>query len=163
MSHRHQAAAYAVACLLFGLLAPLPACADSTPPTTRQSAQNTFFGESTVRLGKHTLKVEVANTPQARNQGLMFRTSLPDNQGMLFKFDQAGEHCMWMQNTLIDLDVAFFNAQGRLINIEAMQAGTVQIHCAKSPALYALEMNRGWFDANHVKSGTQLHVQTPEK
>jgi uncharacterized protein len=106
--------------------------------------------------GIHVIRAEVANTFDTRAQGLMFRKSLGQNQGMLFVFPQAEAHCMWMKNTLIPLSVAFLDAQGKIVSISEMQPQTETTHCAAAPAKFALEMSGGWFAAKGLKAGATL-------
>jgi uncharacterized membrane protein (UPF0127 family) len=68
---------------------------------------------------------------------------------------------MWMKNTLIDLDVAFADSSGKILNIEQMKAGTTDIHCSSGNAKLALEMNRDWFSKHGIETGEKLHV--PER
>jgi uncharacterized membrane protein (UPF0127 family) len=86
----------------------------------------------------------------------MHRKSLAANAGMLFVFDGAALHCMWMKNTYIPLSVAFVDDQGTILNIADMQPHSEQSHCAVRPALYALEMTRGWFAQRGIKPGMKL-------
>ncbi len=106
--------------------------------------------------GMHVIRAEVADSFSTRMQGLMRRTSLPPNGGMLFIFDEAGTHCMWMKNTLIPLSVAFIDAEGAIINIADMQPHSEQSHCASRPARYALEMTQGWFAQRGIRAGAPL-------
>ena len=62
---------------------------------------------------------------------------------------------MWMKNTYIPLSVAFLDEQGAIINIADMQPHSEQSHCSARPALYALEMTRGWFAERNIKAGDQ--------
>lgn len=107
-----------------------------------------------------SIQVEMADTPLERQKGLMFRAELPDDQGMLFRFDKPETQCMWMKNTLIDLDVAFIDQDLRVINVEEMKAGTTQIHCSDKPAAWALEMNGRWFAKKKIESGSKLKLGT---
>ena len=68
---------------------------------------------------------------------------------MLFVMDRNDAVCMWMKNTLIPLSVAFIDKDGFIINIEKMKPLTLDIHCSKAKAVYALEMNESWFEKNH--------------
>jgi uncharacterized membrane protein (UPF0127 family) len=95
--------------------------------------------------GVHLIMAEVAADDRARQIGLMNRPQLAPNHGMLFVFDTLEKPCMWMRNTLIPLSVAFIDLDGSVVNIEDMEPGSEQIHCAKRPVPYALEMTRGWF------------------
>jgi uncharacterized membrane protein (UPF0127 family) len=103
--------------------------------------------------GVHQITAEVASDERAREVGLMYRSSLPPNHGMLFVFDQPFEACMWMRNTLIPLSVAFLDGEGRVVNIEEMQPRTENVHCAKRAVPYALEMASGWFSERGLKAG----------
>jgi uncharacterized membrane protein (UPF0127 family) len=109
-----------------------------------------------VTAGIHVIKAEVAATEPDRRQGLMFREKMGQNEGMVFLFEGPAKICMWMKNTLIPLSVAFLDADGKIINIEDMQAHSTESHCAKKPALYALEMNQGWFKQKNIKPGTAI-------
>jgi uncharacterized membrane protein (UPF0127 family) len=106
--------------------------------------------------GMYLIRAEVAADFGSRAQGLMYRKQMASNAGMLFIFDQPGEQCMWMKNTLIPLSVAFLDDEGRIINVEDMAPQTLDSHCARRPARYALEMNSGWFSARGIKPGTRL-------
>jgi hypothetical protein len=109
-----------------------------------------------LNAGMHLIRAEVVSDPGTRAQGLMYRKSMPQNAGMLFIFDEAEVHCMWMKNTLIPLSVAFIDDRGAIVNIEDMAPQTEASHCAAQPVRYALEMNRGWFAARGVKPGSRL-------
>jgi len=109
-----------------------------------------------LRAGMHLIRAEVAADYETRGRGLMFRKSLAPNGGMLFVFDGPGLQCMWMKNTDLPLSVAFLDAQGAIINIADMQPHTEDSHCAKRPALYALEMEQGWFARRGIKAGMKL-------
>ncbi len=113
----------------------------------------------TVKLtaGVHLITAEVARDDASRMRGLMFRTSLPPNGGMLFIFDQKATHCMWMRNTLIPLAVAFIADDGVIVNVEEMQPrDETTRHCAREPVRYALEMTQGWFAQRGLKAGSRI-------
>jgi uncharacterized protein len=109
-----------------------------------------------LRAGMHLIRAEVASNYETRGRGLMHRKALAPNSGMLFIFDAPGLQCMWMKNTYIPLSVAFLDEQGTIINIEDMQPQTEDSHCAKRPAIYALEMTQGWFGQRGIKPGMKL-------
>ncbi len=106
--------------------------------------------------GMYLIRAEVADRDDTRATGLMHRTSLPDNGGMLFVFDAAEIHCMWMKNTLLPLSVAFLDGSGDIINIADMQPLSEDTHCAARPARYALEMKQGWFAERGIRAGMKL-------
>lgn len=99
---------------------------------------------------------EIAATSAARETGLMHRSTLPPQRGMLFVYSRSGNVCMWMKNTRIPLSVAFIDTNGRILNIEDMRAYTLDSHCASAPARYALEMNLGWFRNNGIEPGDKV-------
>lgn len=107
-------------------------------------------------VGMYRLRAEVAHTDQARMTGLMNRSEMPADAGMLFVFPQAKKHCMWMRNTLIPLSVAFIDEQGRILNIEDMQPQTETHHCSQGQARYALETNLGWFSTRKLAAGSPV-------
>lgn len=109
-----------------------------------------------LHVGIHRIEAEVAASNAQRMRGLMQRTALPPQRGMLFVFDQEARHCMWMKNTYLPLSVAFLDASGRILNIEEMQPQTEDNHCAVKPARYALEMNAGWFAQRGIKAGDTI-------
>lgn len=112
-----------------------------------------------ITVGHAIAEVKVAATPETRERGLMHRANLGDNEGMLFVF--ANEHTLvfWMKNTLIPLDIGFFDAQGLLIAVERMKPDNgVKTYRSPAPALYALEMNQGWFDKNNILKYAQLKL-----
>jgi uncharacterized membrane protein (UPF0127 family) len=109
-----------------------------------------------LKAGMHLIRAEVAADFASRGRGLMHRKSLAPNAGMLFIFDGPAIHCMWMKNTYIPLSVAFLDEKGEIINIADMQPHSEQSHCAARPALYALEMERGWFAQRGIKAGARL-------
>ena len=102
------------------------------------------------------IHAEVADTVAARVQGLMYRTSLAPNSGMLFVYEQPAMECMWMKNTLVPLSVAFMDDRGTIINIARMRPQTEVSHCTDRPASYALEMVQGWFARNGIRPGAVL-------
>lgn len=119
----------------------------SSPHATRHVA---------LKVGDTALKAEVVDTPQSRAQGLMYRRSLPTDHGMLFVFEKSEQLCFWMKNTLIPLDVAFINEDGVISNIEAMEPLALESHCSAGPALYALEMEQGWFQRHQQQAGDSV-------
>lgn len=110
----------------------------------------------TLNAGIHNITAEVAQTPQERAAGLMFRKSMAASHGMLFVFERTEPQCFWMKNTLIALDVAFIADDGTIVNIDHMQPRTLDNHCSKRPVRLVLEMNEGWFAKRGVTAGFRL-------
>ena len=107
-----------------------------------------------LKAGIYRIQAELADTPKAREVGLMNRTSMPTNSGMLFVFEQKAGHCFWMNNTKIPLSIAFIADDGKIVNIEEMHAETTNNHCPKAAVRYALEMNKQWFSERVIVPGT---------
>lgn len=111
---------------------------------------------TTLTIGTHKVTAEVATTPEQRALGLMNRFSLKPDHGMLFVFEQPEPLGFWMKNTFIPLSIAFIAADGRIMNIEDMKPQTEDSHYSKGPALYALEMRKGWFAERGIGPGATV-------
>jgi len=109
-----------------------------------------------MKVGIYSIQAEVADNPDLREVGLMNRTSLATNSGMLFIFEQKAGNCFWMKNTKLPLSIAFIADDGKIVNIEEMQADTTNNHCPKAPIRYALEMNKGWFAERVIVPGNLI-------
>ena len=133
-----------VLALTAALGAPPAAWADTAMRTTQ------------LRIGSHTLRVEVADNDASRTKGLMFREKMARNDGMLFVFEDPAYQSMWMKNTLIPLSVAFVDRDGVILNILDMQPQTLDSHMSAGPALYAIETNKGWFAERGIKAGAKV-------
>ena len=105
-----------------------------------------------LRAGMHQIQAEVAQTPQQRMIGLMYRTSMQPHEGMLFVFEEAGIQCFWMKNTLIPLSIAFLDDAGKIVNLDEMKPQSLDSHCSKEPVRFVLEMNTGWFSKRGLKA-----------
>jgi len=106
--------------------------------------------------GMYRIHAEVADSPATLQKGLMFRTELPEPNGMLFLFPNRGTQCMWMRNTMVPLSVAFLQDDGTIVNIEDMAPQTEDSHCSREPVRAALEMNAGWFEKRGIKPGMKI-------
>lgn len=112
----------------------------------------------TINIGArfYNIKVEVAQSPQEHQIGLMHRRTMPTNEGMLFIFERAEQQCFWMKNTLLPLAVAFIDDEGVIVNLDEMKPETLQSHCSSKPVRFVLEMNKGWFKKRDITAGTKL-------
>ena len=118
------------------------------------------FEKAKISLGGTNLLVEVADTNEKREHGLMNRTSLAENSGMIFIFEEEQPLSFWMKNTLIPLDIGYFDKHKTLIDIQSMQPTSPmemqpKVYPSKKPAQYALEMPVNWFTRHKVKIGAQ--------
>jgi uncharacterized protein len=101
---------------------------------------------------------EVARTTQERERGLMYRTEVPQGTGMIFVFADEEVRSLWMDNTYVALDVAFLDASLRVVDVEQMEPETTTIHDSAAPAMYALEVPKGWLAAHGVRVGTRARM-----
>jgi uncharacterized protein len=111
----------------------------------------------TLHIGMHEIHARVANTYLSRKLGLMHNTQLCEQCGMLFVFPIPGKYKFWMKDTPLPLSIAFVSANGRIQNTEEMEANSVKLHSAQRDALYALEMNKGWFAEHGIKTNELVH------
>ena len=111
----------------------------------------------TVAFAGGTVRAELATLSAQRSTGLMNRSSIAADSGMIFVWanDQQNYQVtgFWMMNTHFDLDVAFLDASKRVINIEGMTKETTNIHYATAPYRYAVEAPRGWYASHGVAAG----------
>jgi uncharacterized protein len=107
-------------------------------------------------INGHKIAAEVATTADERATGLMNRFSLQPDHGMLFVFEKPEPLSFWMKNTYIPLSIAFIDGGGRIVNIEDMAPQTETTHWSRGPALYALEMRKGWFVERGIRAGDRV-------
>lgn len=106
-----------------------------------------------IQVGQKTISVELADDPAERHQGLMYRSSMDTDHGMLFVYPSSAPRSFWMENTSIPLSIAFLDETGRVLNVEDMTPHDRNGVPSAGSAMYALEMNRGWFDRNGIQVG----------
>jgi uncharacterized membrane protein (UPF0127 family) len=119
------------------------------------------FETKKISLGRKILTVEIADDGERRAQGLMFREKLEGEHGMLFIFDGEEPLAFWMKNTLIPLAIGYFDQEKKLVDIHEMVPAVAgeanpKTYTSKKPAMYALEMPKGWFSRNKVVLGAKF-------
>jgi uncharacterized membrane protein (UPF0127 family) len=140
--------------LLLPLLLAIPACspraAEQAPAPAQQASAHPVSGLEVVpltvtSLGKtHRFRVEVARTPQEQARGLMFRTEMAPDEGMLFPYDQPRVLSFWMKNTVLSLDLIFIGPDRRVINVAANAVPYSEASIlSDAPAIATLELNAG--------------------
>ena len=134
----------------------------ATTTWSRDEAQRNL-PRTTLQAGMHLIQVQVAATPEQRATGLMFRTDMPPNEGMLFIFEQPAGQCFWMKNTLLPLTAAFVADDGTIVNLADMQPKSLDSHCSARPVRYVLEMHQGWFAKRGIRAGQRLGGQVFER
>ena len=154
--------------LLLPLLLVLPACspqaAEGSPaPAEQQASVHPESGLEVIpltitSLGKtHTFRVEVARTPQEQAQGLMFRTAMGPDEGMLFPYDPPRVLSFWMKNTVLSLDLVFIGPDKRVINVAANAVPYSEASIlSDAPAIATLELNAGRAAELGIVAGAQV-------
>jgi uncharacterized membrane protein (UPF0127 family) len=108
--------------------------------------------------GQVRFQVEVANSDITRAKGLMGRTSLPKFSGMIFIYDNPQIVSFWMKNTLLPLDVLYFQSDGRLLDIhEDTVPGSLEPLVSSGPVQFVLEINGGLSKTLNFNSDTVLN------
>ena len=126
------------------MLTLLLACRTTGLPTTQ------------IQVAGHALTVEVADDPTERAQGLMYRKELGDHAGMLFVYPDEQLRSFWMKNTPLPLSIAYLDATGKVVSVADMTPMSTESVPSAGPALYALEVNRGWYEAHGVATGATV-------
>lgn len=113
------------------------------------------------------VSAKVADTPKTREKGLMFVTELPENQGMLFVFDEEDDLLFWMKNTLIDLDMVFIGADKKVTSVadqvphSYVYTPDEDVARAWGQGKYVLELASKTAARHGVETGTQLQFTLP--
>ncbi|MGH2754450.1 MAG: DUF192 domain-containing protein [Actinomycetota bacterium] len=141
------------------------ASADDCPEPTAPEIAAAEFAEGRGILdgeeGSTLIDVEIAETDEQRQLGLMHRTCLEEDAGMVFIFFDESQGGFWMKNTLIPLSVAFFDVDGKILKILDMQpceADPCEIYDPGVPYMGALEVNEGAFDGWGIEEGDEFHI-----
>ncbi len=148
-------AAFACTLLLFAC------CQGEHRPETPEPERH--LGLHKLTIGEAVVYVDVARTDAARQQGLMYRESMPQDEGMVFVYPDQRYLSFYMKNTLIALSIAYIDQKGVIRQILDMQPLDESSHEAIVPVQYALEVNQGWFQKNSVKVGDSVaNLPSPE-
>lgn len=118
-----------------------------------------------VTPGATTLRVELAETPEARARGYMFRDRVGPEDGMLFVFDREDVYPFWMKNTRIPLDILWIGADGVVVHVASRVAPCTADPCPEvapvAAARYVLELAAGRAEALAIRPGTELQILIP--
>ncbi|WP_157980351.1 DUF192 domain-containing protein [Pseudidiomarina taiwanensis] len=143
-----------------GAMTFLAACSVYIPPAAAELAQEPLC----IADHPHTITVEIADTYDSRARGLMFRESLAEHAGMLFRYqdDRPSSAGFWMYNTYLPLDIAYIGADNRIKAIIAMDP-CPSIDPKRCPSYQpgvsyrsALEMNQGYFAKYNIGIGREI-------
>lgn len=127
-------------------------CPREPQPTRR-------FRKRPLRVGGEALTVELALSEPEREQGLMYRRSLGEHEGMLFDLGVAGRHQFWMHDTCIPLDIGFLADDGTLVGVaESAAPLTDTPRGVRCTSRYVLEVPAGWYRKHGVLPGTRIDL-----
>jgi hypothetical protein len=135
--------------------APVQTTAEASVPD--ESNTITIIGTNEER-SEVEVEVEIADDKAEQRRGLMERTELAENAGMLFVFDREEPRSFWMRNTLIPLSIAYIASDGRIVDIQDMQPLDETSHPSAEPAQYALEVNQGFFAERGIEVGNVVEI-----
>lgn len=129
--------------------------AEPAPP----SAPLPPAGRAWVIFEADTVLAEVASTSEERSEGLMYRESVPDGTGMLFVFPDNQVRSFWMANTYVALDIAYMDPSFRVVDIVSMEPLVTDTYPSAAPAMYGLEVRKGWFAEHDILVGAQAQIE----
>jgi uncharacterized membrane protein (UPF0127 family) len=132
----------------------LSACGnrDAEHDFTPRSVEDRFA----ITVGDHRVRLQLAIFPGEMQQGLMYRQTMAEDEGMLFVYDRSQQMSFWMRNTDLPLDIGFFDAGGELKEVYPLHPRDERPVQSLGPRQFALEMNQGWFGRAGVKPGATL-------
>jgi len=109
---------------------------------------------------KVEVRVEIADDLPEQERGLMDRTALGKDRGMLFVYSDEEVRSFWMKNTLIPLSIAYMDSDGRIVDLQDMKPldDDPPHYVSAEPAQYALEVNQGFFEEHGVKVGNRADL-----
>jgi uncharacterized protein len=143
----------------------LPGCVTTQKSTQNNTSANTSSTAPAyyrVTVGNITVYAEAADTPAKRETGLMNRTSLNENAGMLFVFPTEQPQSFWMKNMRIPLDIVYITADMRVLQIyqsvPPCTGDPCVLYTASAPIKYVLEVNSGFSERNGIKSGDTVLI-----
>lgn len=129
--------------------------------TVFAASQVPTYSKKKIVINKVVLDVEVAETHEQHNYGLMNRQKQPENLGMMFVFEKPEIRSFWMKNTFIDLSIGYFDQNRVLFQILDMKATSLMqkefpSYVSSGPAQFALEVPKGWFHKHSIKPGDKF-------
>jgi len=122
-----------------------------------ENLPQTNLPRATLHIRQQPIEAQLATTPEQRQIGLMHRTQMPQNEGMLFIYQDDAERCFWMRDTPLPLSAAFIDNDGIIVKLVAMQPLTDKSHCSEQPVRFVLEMPQGWFKKHDISVGERLY------
>ena len=142
-------------------------CNKPVPPATGEAASPKLPTEAQPKLqtmklwlGAEEMNAELALTAQQMQTGMMFRTNLAENAGMLFVFPMPHRASFWMKNCPLPLSAAYIDPEGVILEIHDLQPhNTNSVEAASDRVQFVLETNQGWFGRHHVTPGMVVRTE----
>jgi uncharacterized protein len=107
--------------------------------------------------------VEIADTFDEQALGLMYRTEMADDHGMLFVFDDLEKRTFWMKNTELVLDIIFIDASGNIVDIKEEFApcnyDPCELYTSSADSMYVLELNGGFVRSHGIVVGDSVKIE----
>jgi hypothetical protein len=149
------------------LCGALPGCKPGATPAATPAATFAYPTNAqpklpTIKLwiGPQEMITEMAVNEKEEMTGMMFRTNMADNEGMIFVMPQPMRASFWMLNTKLPLSAAYIAPDGTVEEIHDLQPGDTNAVVADNPnILYVLETKQGWFKTNHIGVGTVISTE----
>ena len=136
--------------------AAAPADGEAKLPTAAQPKLQTMK----LWLGAEEMIAELALTGIQMQTGMMFRTNLAENAGMLFAFPMPHRASFWMKNCPLPLSAAYIDPEGVIMEIHDLQSyNTNSVEAASDRVQFVLETNQGWFGRHHVTPGMVVRTE----
>jgi hypothetical protein len=133
-------------------------CGSKAPDVA--AAPKTVADYFPIKVGDRTVRMQLAVLPQEQERGLMERTDLAPDVGMIFIYRSTQRMSFWMHDTPTPLDIGFFTADGTLVEVYPMLPYDEKTIASRSQDLkFALEMNLNWYRDNGVKPGAKLDLK----
>lgn len=150
-----------------GLLLLLGGCGPR--PAAPKEAPKSFLDDERPQVGLPRLKLyvgpeildtELALTTDAIQKGMMWRTNVPETQAMLFVFGRAHQTAFWMKNVPMEIDVAYLDPEGAILEIHRLERFNTNPVTAKTDRVqFALETAEGWFKRHGIGPGTVVRTE----
>ncbi len=129
---------------------------ETSAPTFKKEGELLFISKAE-RETLAAIDIEIADNDQKTAQGLMYRSSMPRNAGMLFLMPREEIQGFWMRNTYIPLDIIFVNSNKEIVTIHANTTPMKEnSYISTEPALYVVEVNAGYCKKNNIKEGDKI-------
>jgi uncharacterized membrane protein (UPF0127 family) len=136
--------------------AAAPAPAGPLLPTKAQGKLAT----TNLWIGPHVMVAELALTQLQVQTGMMFRTNMAENEGMLFVFGVPHQTSFWMKNCSLPLSAAYIDPDGVIQEIHPLQPfNTNSVDAHSSNILFVLETPQGWFDRHNISTGVVIRTE----